>query len=187
PYPANNYSWGNTDEVPSTTENVETVAPPWTPFGPADDGQWTIVASAPNDHRFLGPDVGAISDHALVSPPLEVAASGNFTFSFTHNFDFERDASNFYDGGVVEISNNGGGSWTDIGFALTPGYTSTLFSGSGNPLGGRGAYCGRTASYPALSTVNANLGATYQGQTLLVRFRVGTDLAVPPPACQTSP
>jgi hypothetical protein len=176
---AHNYSWGNTDEVASTTESVEEQSPPWIAAGtPVSDGQWTTTLVGPGDRRFLGPDVGEIADHTLTSPPLQVAPTGNFTFTFQHNFDFERDATNTYDGGVVEISNNGGASWTDIGTSLSPGYSSTLFNQSGNPLGGRGAYAGQSAGYPSLISVTANLGATYQGQTVLVRFRIGCDAGV---------
>jgi len=179
PFVTHNYSWGNTDEVPSNVESVETNSLPWTMAGsPAGDGQWTTTLVAAGDKRFLGPDVGEVGDHTLTSPPLQVAPTGNFTFTFAHNFDFEKDATNFYDGGVVEISNDGGLNWSDIGISLSPGYTSTLYNQSGNPIGGRGAYCGQSASYPALSTVTANLGTTYQGQTVRVRFRVGTDEAV---------
>src|SRR6185369_5436471 len=88
------------------------------------------------------------------------------------NFDFERDETSFYDGGVVEISNDGGANWSDIGISLSPGYTSTLFNQSGNPIGGRAAYCGQSAGYPGLVAVNASLGTTYQGQTVRVRFRL---------------
>ena len=179
PLVAHNYSWGNTDEVPSSTESVETNTLPWTMAGsPAGDGQWTTTLVGAGDKRFLGPDVGEIADHTLTSPPLQVAATGNFSFTFQHNFDFERDASNFYDGGVVEISSDGGTTWSDISFALSPGYTSTLFSQSGNPIGGRGAYCGQSAGYPGLITVTASLGTAYQGQTVRVRFRVGCDAGV---------
>jgi hypothetical protein len=179
PFVAHHYAWGNTDEVPSANESVEAAAPPWAAAGtPANDGQWTTTLLTPSDHAFLGPDVGEIADHTLTSPPLHVAPTGSFTFSFTHNFDFERDTNNFYDGGVVELSNDGGANWTDIGFALSPGYNATLFNQSGNPIGGRAAYCGQSASYPSLATVNANLGTTYQGQTVLVRFRLACDAGV---------
>jgi hypothetical protein len=179
PYLAHSYTWGNTDEVPSNVESVEAAAPPWTPAGsPASDGQWTTTLATPSDHAFLGPDVGEIADHTLTSPPLQVAASGTFSFTFSHNFDFERDASNFYDGGIVELSSDGGTTWTDIGFSLSPGYNATLFNQSGNPLGGHGAYCGQSLTYPSFSTVTANLGTTYQGQTVRVRFRVVSDAGV---------
>src|SRR5262249_61257763 len=88
-----------------------------------------------------------------------------------------KDPTNFYDGGVVEISTDNV-TWTDIGTALSPGYTSTLFNQSGNPLGGRGAYAGQSAGYPALGTVTASLGTAYQGQTVRIRFRPGCDAGV---------
>ncbi len=174
------HAYGNTDEVPSTTENVETLAPPWTASGsPPADGQWATAEVGPTDHRFRGPDVGEIADHSLTSPPLNVSATGNFTFSFQTAWDFERDTSNFYDGGVVEISNDNGTTWNDVGLGvLIPGYTATLFVGSGNPLGGRGAYAGQSPGYPALTTVNANLGTAYAGQTVRIRFRIGSDAGV---------
>ena len=179
PYVAHDYSWGNTDEVPSNVESVEAHTPPWTMAGsPASDGQWATTIATPSDRRFLGPDVGEVADHTLTSPPLQVAPTGSFSFSFQHNFDFERDASNFYDGGVVELSNDGGANWTDIGFALSTGYNGTLTNISGNPLGGRAAYCGQSTAYPGLVTVNANLGTTYQGQTVRVRFRIACDAGV---------
>jgi hypothetical protein len=174
------YAYGNTDEVPSASENVETLTPPWTASGtPLADGQWTTAEAGPTDHRFRGPDVGEVADHALTSPPLQVAASGNFTFSFQTAWDFETDGTNFYDGGVVEISTDNGVSWNDVGVgALSPGYLSTLYVGSGNPLGGRGAYTGQSPGFPALIAVNANLGTAYAGQTVRIRFRIASDVGV---------
>jgi hypothetical protein len=174
------YAYGNTDEVPSTSENVETLAPPWAASGtPLADGQWTTAEAGPTDHRFRGPDVGEVADHALTSPPLQVAASGNFTFSFQTAWDFETDGTNFYDGGVVEISTDNGVLWNDVGVGvLSPGYGSTLFVGSGNPLGGRGAYIAQSPGFPALTTVNANLGTAYAGQTVRIRFRIASDVGV---------
>ena len=130
----------NVDEVPSFNESVETLTPPWTPINtPAGGEEWSRITIGPGDHRFGGPDQGFATQVALVSPPLQLG-SGNFTFSFQHQYDFETDVSNFYDGGVVEISTNNGATWTDVGLtpgALLPGYTAALFTGSDNPLSGR--------------------------------------------------
>jgi len=171
----------NVDEVPSFNETVEALAPPWTPINtPLGGEEWTRISVGAGDHRFGGPDQGFATQVALVSPPLQLG-SGNFTFSFQHQYDFEIDASNFYDGGVVEISTNDGASWTDIGLtpgALLPGYTAALFTGSGNPLSGRQAYSGKSPGWPALSVVNANLGSTYQNQTVRLRFLIATDAGV---------
>jgi hypothetical protein len=181
PYVAHVWIRANVDEVPSFTETVETHSPPWTPSGtPLGAEQWFRCPVTPTDHVFLGPDQGTAADIVLMTPPLLVGA-GNFTFSFQHKYDFEIDATNFYDGGMIEISTDGGTIWNDVGLApgaLLPGYTSTLFTGSGNPLSGRQAYSGQSPGYPSFSVVNANLGAAYQGQTVRLRFRIGTDVAV---------
>jgi len=181
PYQTTVSSVVNVDEVASFNETVEALSPPWTPINiPVGGEEWTRVQVGPGDHRFGGPDQGFATQVALVSPPLQVG-SGAFTFSIQHQYDFEIDATNFYDGGVVEISTNNGASWTDIGLtpgALLPGYTSVLFTGSGNPLSGRQAYSGKSPGWPALSTVNANLGTTYQNQTVRLRFLIATDAGV---------
>ncbi len=187
PYTTTHTVMGNVDEVPSFTETVETHAPPWQSGGtPVGEAEWTVIQAGPNDHRFFGQDHGDISDHTLTSPPLSVSATGDFSFTFTHSFEFESDASNFYDGGVVELSNDGGAIWTDIGFSLSTLYGGTLFNMSGNPLGGRAAYVGASPGYPALVTTTASLGATYQGQVVRVRFRVATDAGVGGPGWQIS-
>ena len=173
---------GNYDDVlsQSSSDDVESAHPAWTPgFNPALDTSepWRRLAVTPSDHRWLGPDSNALADQYLMSPALNVAATGSFSFSFSHRYSFETDGTSFFDGGVIEISNNGGSSWTDIGASASPGYTGSLSAGGGNPLSGRNAYVGASAGYPAFATVTVNLGTTYQGQTVRVRFRIGTDAA----------
>ncbi len=77
---------------------------------------------------------------------------------------------------VLEISTDDGGSWTDVGGTASPAYNATLSSGFGNPLSGRRAYSGVSAGWPAFAPVTVNLGTTYAGQTVKIRFRVGTDI-----------
>ena len=174
------YAFGNADEAASAFEQVEANTAGWAFAGtPVGDGQWSVQQFANSPSRyFSGPDIGTTADHTLTSPPLQVGP-GNFSFSFQHAFDFERDATTFYDGGVVELSTDNGTTWTDIGTSLVPGYTSTLVSGAGSsPLGGRGAYAGQSAGYPALATVNVNLSTTYANQAVRIRFRIGCDAGV---------
>ena len=181
PYQTSLTFMANVDEVASHHESVEAHLPPWSgTLDPASVAGWGRTEVGPNDHRFVGPDQGLAAQVALVSPALHVGL-GNFTFSFEHQYDFEIDSSNFYDGGVVEISTNGGATWTDVGAvpgALLPGYTANLFTGSGNPLSGRPAYSGQSPDYPALSTVNVNLGTAYENQIVRIRFLIATDVAV---------
>jgi hypothetical protein len=121
-----------------------------------------------------------------MSPPLQVSATGSFSFSFTHSFSFEFSGTTYYDGGVVEISTDNGVNWTDIGASLSTPYGGVLYNASDNPLGGRNAYVANSSSYPGQITTTANLGTAYQGQTVRVRFRVATDAGVGGPGWNIS-
>jgi len=169
---------GNMDVFASTAEHVEAPNPGWTYSGSTagTPAPWERIAITPLNHRFFGPDAVVTSDQSLVSPPLQVGASP-FSFTFRHAYSFETFGSVRYDGGVVEISTDGGGSWTDIGTSIIPGYNGTLTNTTGNPLGGRPAFVGQSASYPSLLTATASLGTTYAGMTVRIRFRLATDAA----------
>ncbi len=174
---------GNADFIANqlATDDVESDHSPWTVgFDPAlsTGSPWQRIAVTDRDHRWLGADRGATGDHYLISPPLTVAAGTPFSFTFSHRYSFEYDSTPvYYDGGVIEISTNGGASWVDIGASASPGYSGTLDSGE-NPLSARSAYVGTSPGYPNFATVSVNLGTTYSGQTVRVRFRIGTDPAV---------
>jgi hypothetical protein len=177
---------GNYDDVPnqSASDDVESSTPRWTPSNnPALDGSepWRRLEATPTDHRWLGPDSNEAADHYLVSPALSVAATGSFSFTFSHRYSFEFQGTTFFDGGVIELSNNGGASWTSIGASASPGYTGIIVSGGGNPLSGLSAYTGASPGYPGFSTVTVSLGTAYQGQTVRIRFRIGTDVSVGAP------
>jgi hypothetical protein len=96
--------------------------------------------------------------------------------SFRNNFNLQT----AFDGGVLEVSspNIAGGAFTDItnsavgGSFVTGGYTNTINAGLGNPIAGRLAWSGNSGGY--INTV-ANLGPHVIGQTIKLRFRLGTD------------
>jgi hypothetical protein len=83
----------------------------------------------------------------------------------------------FFDGGIIEISRDGGTTWQDISTFRDPGYGGTLFVGSGNPLGGRRALVGRNAAFPSRERLTLDLGTAFAGQSVRIRFRIGTDAA----------
>lgn len=168
---------GNANETPSTLETVEAHTVPWTMTsapGSADE-PWRVI-STPSEHLFYAPDPGAVADLYLTTPPLDVAPSGDFNFTFEHAYKFETSDAN-YDGGVIEITTNGGASWTDIGGSATPGYNGVVYLGSGNPLASRAAFVNTSPSYPNLNSVTVDLGTAYAGQTVQVRWRLGADEA----------
>ena len=172
----------NYDDIPasSNADDVESNSVVWTlGHDPALDssGPWERAVDTGLNYVWHGPDPSAGSDQYLISPALHVAAADDFTFTFRHRFEFEANTTDNFDGGVVEISDDNGASWTDIGSSLSPGYNGTLTAGVGNPnpLQGRQAYVGQSAGYPNYAVVTANLGTAFQGQIVKLRFRIGAD------------
>jgi hypothetical protein len=170
-------AWINVDEARnvSNVDTVETPTTPWTAAGTDADEIWSRVEVTPFNRAWFGLDFAAVSDTTLESPALQVGGTAPFVIEFDHRFGFETDGgSTFFDGGMIEISRNGG-PWEDISTFVEPGYGGTLFAGSGNPLAGRRAFVGRSASFPARGHLTLNLGAAFGGQTVRIRFRIGTD------------
>jgi hypothetical protein len=126
------------------------------------------------DHRFFAPGASGVSDQSLVSPPLQVGGSP-FSFTFQQAYSFEASSSNNRDGGVIELSNDGGANWADIGGLVTPTYNGTITTVSASPLAGRLAFVGQSPGYPSLSSATVNLATAYAGQTVQIRFRAGCD------------
>ncbi len=179
----------NFDDRPAqaAADTVESALTAWT--AAADGGldtsmPWRRVEVDAAQHVWLAPDTPAVSDHSLVSPVLQVSPTGSFSFTFRHRHQFEfavDPALALYDGGVVEISTDGGGVWTDAGAFATPGYDGPIETGFGNPLAARPAFGGANPSWPNFDTVTVDLGTAYQGQSVRIRFRTGTDLGAGAP------
>lgn len=172
----------NADEVPNAaaTETAESSLSVMSTSAGAGLAPWSRKKITGVDHRWHGPDNGSAGSIELTTPSLNVGG-GTFSFTFQHRHLFEASGGFFYDGGVIELSNNGGATWTDIGASITTpggGYNGTLEVGGSNPLEARQAFSAVSAGYPALNTVTVNLGTTYQGQTVRIRFRIGTDVFV---------
>lgn len=175
----------NYDQVlaSSTTESVDG-GQGWSIAGDAtalpNVNAWQRRTLSPTQQVWWGPDNNGQRDgvkadlpdeQSLTSPVLSVGA-GPLTISLTHRFAFE--AGN-WDGGVVEISNDGGATWAAAGTA------PAFYNGSTNvatsaPIGAnRPAFVVRNAGWPSFITSNLNLGTTYAGQNVMIRFRIGAD------------
>jgi len=162
----------------SATDDVEAPVSEW-----KTGGVKTLATSDPwrrerqgAGHVWTISNIDTISDQWLLSPPLEVAADGKFGLKLKHKWSFEVSQGKYFDGGVIEISDDKGATWKDIGAAAKPGYGGKLETEqSDNPLKGRDAFVGRSAGYPAMLETDLDLGVAYAGKTVQVRFRVGTD------------
>jgi hypothetical protein len=168
------------DLIPTTTDDVEAGLNTWQ----RQVDQGTILWDIADDdgtfpsptHAWFVPDDAATLDSSLVTPPMVVPGAGDFTFSFKHKHSFETAAGpQFWDGGVLEITTNGGTSWTDIGASATPTYGGTIEVNVESPISGQPAFVSTNTSFPNFDTINVNLGSTYAGMTVQVRWRVGCD------------
>ncbi|MFO0593324.1 MAG: M36 family metallopeptidase, partial [Polyangiaceae bacterium] len=181
----------NIDDTPNsgTTEDVESANAPWTHWGAPGyeslaDAVWSREYAGNGNYRFHGIDYSTHSDTALVSPPLAVGSSP-FVVTFQHAFDFESSPQQQgqpdtrWDGGLIEITSDGGATWQDVSMFAMPGYNGTIANvqGADNPLANRAAYIGRIAGWPAMSTVTLNFGTAFTNKMVQIRFRMGTDAA----------
>ena len=185
---------GNYDDVPQTSaiETANSRLPLWVASNISKNPnltKWGRTELAYGEGVFHGPDEDGLADRLLTSPPLQVAAAGSLSFTIKHRYDFETDyrkmPPDYYDGARVELSDDGGKTWQDLGPKITMnGYDGTVLTlppPNSNPLAGELAYAGQSADYidmngaPGYITSTVDLGTTYQGKTVQVRFRVGTD------------
>jgi len=179
---ASHLTRSNYDNVPqsSATETADSDIKAWARTGAMADKIWDIAEEAGGNRQWVGIAYGAVSDTSLESPDLVVSPAGNLIVSFDHRYNFETSASGmaatFWDGGVIEVSDNGGASWTDVSTLVDPGYGGSIGSpDAGNPLLGRQGFVNKNAAYPNKSSVSLDLGNSFAGKTVRLRFRIGTD------------
>lgn len=164
----------NTDEIAASTatDTVEPVAPPWTLGFDATLGNvapWERFEVTPLLHLWHvdNPDQGA--DQYLVSPTFTVDGGGTVNVQFDHAWSFEFDGAGNYDGGVIEMSVNGG-AFTDIGSSVYNG-TILSYAGSVNPLKGRPGFVQASSGLVHTSLTQA----VAPGSTVQIRLRMGAD------------
>jgi hypothetical protein len=134
-----------------------------------------VAAGSALQHRWHADDLGWPTDLRLTSPLFTVNGSGSFSLQFDHQWTFESDAGGSYDGGVVEISVNGG-AWTDFGGAAYNGHILP-YAGNLNPLTDRDVFTGTSAGLVHTTLTQSIATAA----TVQVRFRVATDGTVGAP------
>ncbi len=165
------------------SENFDGVAAPllpagWTSTGSGAEPAWvtsiTNPSSAPNAAFAPNTTTQGVTD--LVSPSIHINGLPA-QVSFKNAFNVE----NGFDGGVLEISINGG-PFQDIltagGSFVSGGYTGTMSAGTLNPLTGRSGWTGLsggTTATPAYINTVVNLPASVAGQNIQLKWRMSSD------------
>ena len=153
------------------TEQVTTVAIPggWAATTATGSNNW--VSSTAQSHSasrslFATDNASAITDFRVSTTADFDLGNPTAILSFWHNYNTEPG----WDGGVVEISTNGGGNWIDLGPNMTlNGYNSSV--GGTNPIAGRSAFSGNSGGW--IQTSVSLL--PYANQNAMFRFRMTSD------------
>ena len=141
------------------------------PWATSNAGLPTPVAdTAPNAAFVNSPN--CLSDEYLQSPAIAISGSAA-TLTFRQNRSMETN----FDGGVLEVSTDGGATFQDIlaagGSFATGGYNGTISTNFNNPIGGRQAWTGTSTVF--LTTI-VNFPASFAGHSVILRFRRATDV-----------
>ena len=163
----------------SASDDVEAEPSVWKRTG--GDVVWNRLASAQSGFYWHADDIGRVSDTRIESPPLKVSADEVLLIEFDHAFSFEASMGINWDGGVIEVSRDAGKTWVDVStLAAVTGYTGVIASDA-NPINARSAFVGESPDFPTRHTEQLNLGKQLAGETIELRFRVGTDAAAGAP------
>ncbi len=132
------------------------------------DAQWWSV-----------PNAGEPSDHLLTSAAFTVTGK-SFGLSFRHRWAFESSAreKKEFDGGVVEVSLDGGKTWKDASEYGAVNYNVTLDNDpqGSNPIKGRKAFGNKSPGYPnTWVTTDIKLTLDAPADAVQIRFRAGAD------------
>jgi len=167
----------------ATTDSVETKLVGWTAAGEGGDALWSRAGDATGNHVLLGSEATFETDVQLVSPVLQASATQPLVVTLQHAYklDATQFPGVFFDGGVIELTDDGGATWRDVrelgADPIYPGIISIDFI---NALAGRKVFGGTSAAYPQRVPLALDFGTQFAGQPVQLRFRLGTDSCCAP-------
>ena len=165
------------------SDDFESGAPGWSSEGTGST--WAlgggVSPGGPHSGAFVyhADDVGSVTDQYLISPAISLPTGESpVALKFWNYQEIEDSFSGCYDAGVLEVTNDGGASWTRLeSELLTDPYHGVVSSGFSNPLAGENAWCGDPQDW--LNSV-VDIDA-FAGQTVQFRWRLATDTSVSHP------
>ena len=133
----------------------------------ADDWGYVTDSAHSPTHSWFAADVGVLTDKFLETPSITIGDTAQLTF--WHRFEFE----DGYDGGVLEISVDGG-SFSDLGNFITQGgYNSAISDWASSPITGQPAW----TNIGAWNQVIVDL-SSFGPAEVVIRFRLACDGSV---------
>ncbi len=163
------------------SDDIENGENGWTTSGTG--GSWAISTARPNSgtHAWYAQDLSAVSDQGLISPTIALPGDQNpLTLQFQDWLQIESSSGGCFDGGFVEVSTDGGTSFTQIPSAsiISGGaYDGVIDDSYDNPLAGSEAWCSSAGRSYDAGPIRIDV-SSYAGQDVQFRFRLGTDQSV---------
>ena len=153
----------------------------WSTAGSTGTTTWVTSTAQTHSgsHSVFAQNIASVSDQRLATPTVSLPSDAVSLFLNFQNW--QRIESNgsaaCYDGGLLEISTNGGTSWSQVGneHILVRDYDGPISTSFSNPLGGSQGWCGDPRD--AWERYSVNL-ANWAGLDAQFRFRFGTDSSV---------
>ena len=155
--------------------------------GPKDGHQWRPLGTSSSPDSpvwWIGPDAYGTSyngdDVSLTSPSIDLSQATSAKLVFDHAFSFYANVGNYdyyYDGGRVEISTNGGDTWSGLPVTSGEGYGGAVYNYAyyGNPLRGQQAFVssssGGSSMVESQCSLNDYIGEGFDD--VKIRFRFG--------------
>jgi M6 family metalloprotease-like protein len=158
------------DDIEGGTENG------WHHYASINEDDWShntnanhTVGAVPGHSWFASSP--ATGKDASLEPPAFIPSASSVV-SFWHRYDTEDN----WDGVVLELSTDGGNSWTDVGDDTNLGYDDAVTVNPQSTISGQRCWNGLSNTFPLFEQITLNM-APWAGQSCILRFRIATDLA----------
>lgn len=167
------YLLNETFEGPGGFDN-----PGWThasyTFEPGTDWMWSTAQSRSSAHSWFSPDWNNFAQKALISPSFVPQAGSLLSFWHTYSFD---DSAGCYDAGILQVSTNGGSTWSTMPDAAFRwgSFNGTIYYGYSNGYADSRAWCHGTIG--PMTLVEVDLSA-YAGTPIQLRWIESDDTLI---------
>jgi hypothetical protein len=150
----------------------------WTSGAITGTYAWTLASTNKplvGSYSNYGRNLGTVSA-SFVGMNKDVTLPADAFLHFTHQFNFHYYPFNYYDGGIIEYSTNGGTTWTQLPsagfFQEGIDYGGMISPNQQNPLKGKAAFV--ASSNNGIGSTRFTL-ALLAGQNVRFRWVLGTD------------
>jgi hypothetical protein len=153
----------------------------WSTAGSTGPTTWVASTAQAHagSHSVFAADVDTESDQRLASPSVALPNDATALFLNFQNWqDIESNGSDAcYDGGILEISDDGGSSWTQVNSPdlQVREYDGPVSNDFNSALAGQDAWCGNVRDFWERYSVDLSAWA---GQNVQFRFRFASDESV---------